>query len=174
MKWYRTRSGWEGSRTIRDLMAPRWAQYFMSSAQFHATVHCLLTSNRLSVQTAALTVVQTSAFGMTLRRKGFVSQREGVVLYAMVLVLGMLVIFEDLRKRSMFHLAIFLGNVTAALRMYWEMNKYIMWGGVVMVLSYLVQRGMLHDDTFPLEAKWISILSWMILLWGCPLKNFTP
>jgi hypothetical protein len=100
-RWYQINVGTKGNRTIRDLTAPKWAQYLMSSAQFHATVHCLLTSDRLSVQIAALTVVQLSAFGMTLRRKGFISQRQGVLLYALVLAVGMVVIFDDLRRRSL-------------------------------------------------------------------------
>ena len=87
-QWYMTYDRSNYSQTIRGLSAPKWSQYLMSSAQFHATIHCLLTSDRLSVQIAALTVVQLSAFGMTLRRKGYITQKEGVVLYALVLVLG--------------------------------------------------------------------------------------
>lgn len=63
-RWYKAHQKSNYTRTIRDLTAPQWLQYLMSSAQFHATVHCLLISNRLSVQIAALTVVQLSAFGM--------------------------------------------------------------------------------------------------------------
>ena len=87
----------------------------------------LLTSDRLSVPIAALTVVQLSAFGMTLRRKGYITQKEGVVLYALVLVLGMVVIFDDLQKRSLINLAFFFGNTAAVFRMYLGMNKYYLW-----------------------------------------------
>ena len=168
--WYRTRDGTNFSRTIRDLTAPKWAQYLMSSAQFHATVHCLLTSDRLSVQIAALTVVQVSAFGMTLRRKGFISQKEGVVMYALVLVLGMIVIFDDLGRRSLFSLAICFGNITAVLRMYWGMHKYVMWLFVALVLTYLLDQGMLNDDAYPAPVL-MNILSWVLLLGSCYLKH---
>ncbi|KAL7528570.1 hypothetical protein ACHAWF_002613 [Thalassiosira exigua] len=169
-QWYRSQPGTEGSRTIRDLTAPRWAQYMMSSAQFHATTHCLLTSDRLSVQIAALTVVQLSAFGMTLRRKGFISQREGVLLYALVLAVGMIVIFDDLRRRSLFNVANILGNATAVLRMYCGMNKYIMWSVVVVVLTFLLNQGMLRDDAFP-TLKAVNISSWIMLLISCYWKH---
>eukprot|EP00566_Odontella_aurita_P034068 CAMPEP_0113583948 /NCGR_PEP_ID=MMETSP0015_2-20120614/32818_1 /TAXON_ID=2838 /ORGANISM="Odontella" /LENGTH=39 /DNA_ID=CAMNT_0000488917 /DNA_START=90 /DNA_END=206 /DNA_ORIENTATION=+ /assembly_acc=CAM_ASM_000160 len=39
-----------------------------------------MTTDRMGVQIAALTVVQTSAFGMTLRRKGIITQRQGLCL----------------------------------------------------------------------------------------------
>lgn len=170
--WYRKNVGSKGNnRTIRDLRAPGWAQYLMSSAQFHATVHCLLTSDRLSVQIAALTVVQLSAFGMTLRRKGFISQREGVALYALVLVVGMIVIFDDLGRRSLFNVALFFGNVVAVLRMYCGMNKYVMWSVIAVVLSSLLERGMLCDDEFPLSPVAMNISSWLLLAGTCYLKH---
>ena len=49
-QWYMKHDRSNYSQTIRGLSAPKWSQYLMSSAQFHATVHCLLTSERLSVQ----------------------------------------------------------------------------------------------------------------------------
>ena len=171
--WYRTNNNvgvTTGNRTIRDLTAPKWAQYFMSSAQFHATVHCLLTSNRLSVQIAALTVVQLSAFGMTLRRKGFITQKEGVLLYALVLLMGMLVIMDDLRRRSLFHLAISFGNSAAVLRMYVGMDKYALWAGVATALAYLQRQGML-SDSFSQWSAVMSISSWTLLLLSCYLKH---
>ena len=64
----------DGSRTIRDLHGQPGVLYMMSSAQFHATLHSLMTSDRLCVQIAALAIVQLSAFGMTLRRKGLITQ----------------------------------------------------------------------------------------------------
>jgi hypothetical protein len=45
------------------------AMIYHAAAQFHANVNSLLTSDKMSVQFAALAVVQGSAFGMTLRRK---------------------------------------------------------------------------------------------------------
>lgn len=169
-KWFRSNMGMKGSRTIRDLTAPRWAQYFMSSAQFHATVHCLLTSDRLSVQIAALTVVQLSAFGMTLRRKGFISQKEGVVLYSLVLVIGMIVIFDDLHRRALFNIAVLFGNTTAVLRMYCGMNKYVIWAVVVAVLTYLLNRGLLNDNAFPRTAPVMNLSSWLLLVASCYRK----
>lgn len=169
--WYKSHDkGSNYSRTIRDLSAPKWAQYLMSSAQFHASIHCLLTSDRLSVQIAALTVVQVSAFGMTLRRKGFISQKEGVVLYALVLVVGMVVIFDDLLRRSLFNLAICFGNLAAVLRMYFGINKYKIWTSIAIILTYLLQQDMLSDNAIPLSAS-MNILSWIILLGSCYLKH---
>ncbi len=162
--------GTEKSRTIRDLNAPKWSQYLMSSAQFHATVHCILTSDALSVQIAALTVVQLSAFGMTMRRKGFISQKEGVLLYALVLLVGMIVIFDDLKRRSIFNLALLLGNSTAVLRMYFGVNKYILWSGVVAIISCLQKKELLSDDAFFLSLPLLNYASWCLLMSSCYWK----
>lgn len=159
--------GTQESRTIRGLKASREAQYFMSTAQFHATVHCLLTSNQLSVQIAALTVVQLSAFGMTLRRKGFISQRRGVSLYAFMLVVGMIVIFDDLRRRSIFNVALFLGNSASMLRLNFGMNKYVMWSGVVIILTYLMQEKIPCDEAFPRSLLLLNYSSWLLLVCSC-------
>lgn len=142
----------------------------MSSAQFHATIHCLLTSDRLSVQIAALTVVQVSALGMTLRRKGYITQKQGVVLYALVLVLGMIVIFDDLQRRSLINLAFFFGNTTAVFRMYLGMNKYYLWSGIVVVLTLLMRHGLLSDEVVPYSII-MNVSSWIILLGTCYLKH---
>lgn len=162
--------GTEKSRTIRDLKAPEWSQYLMSSAQFHATVHCILTSDTLSVQIAALTVVQLSAFGMTMRRKGFISQKEGVMLYGLVLLVGMIVIFDDLKRRSLFNLALTLGNLTAVLRMYFGINKYILWSGIVVIVSCLQIKGMLSDDAFFHSLPLLNYASWCLLVSSCYWK----
>lgn len=164
--WYKAHDKLNYSPTIRGLSAPKWLQYLMSGAQFHATVHCLLTSNRLSVQIAALTVVQLSAFGMTLRRKGYITQQLGVALYALVLILGMIVILDDLRRRSIINLAFCFGNTAAVLRMYMNMNKYYLWIGVAVLLTMLVSEGMLHDDAVPFSVA-LNIVSWILLLWTC-------
>lgn len=115
------------SRTIRDLAGPPGVLYLMSAAQFHATLHSLLTTDRLCVQIAALTVVQTSAFGMTLRRKGIITQPQGLVLYSLVLLLGMTVIVFDLLRQGILCQSIVLGNIAAMVRMDCGMNKYILW-----------------------------------------------
>ena len=162
--------GTEKSRTIRDLKAPQWSQYLMSSAQFHATVHCILISNTLSVQIAALTVVQLSAFGMTMRRKGFISQKEGVLLYALILLVGMIVIFDDLRRRSILNLALCFGNSTAVLRLYFGMNKYIMWTGIMTIISFLQSKQMLRDDAFFNYLPLLNYASWLMLVSSCYWK----
>ena len=174
-RYFLCQPGLENSKTIRGLSAPKWAKYIMSSAQFHATVHCLLTSDRLSVQIAALTAVQASAFGMTLRRKQFISQKEGVILYALVLVIGMVVIIDDLIKRSLLHFAIILGNSAAVLRMYLWVNKYVMWSAIMLLLSYLQQNKMLDDNLLlPTHLQvWIKAMSWLLLFGGCFWKACT-
>ena len=135
--------------------------HIMSLTQFHATVHCLLTSDRLSVQIAALSVVQASAFEMTLWRKQFISQKEGVILYALVLMIGVVVIIDDLTKRSLFHFAIILGNVAAVLRMYLWVNKYVMWSMIALLLSDLQQNKMLDGNLLlpPHLQVWINAMS---------------
>jgi len=127
-------------------------------------------SDRLSVQIAALTVVQLSAFGMTLRRKGHITQKEGVVLYALVLVLGMIVIFDDLQRRSLINLAFFFGNTAAVFRMYLGMNKYYLWSGVVAVLTLLMRNGLLNDDMIPYSLA-MNVSSWILLLGTSYLKH---
>lgn len=172
---FRSQPTLESSNTIHGLSAPRWAKYLMSTAQFHATVHCLLMSDRLSVQIAALTVVQASAFGMTLRKKQFITQREGVILYGLVLGVGMVVIFDDLWKRSLLHFATILGNIAAITRMYLGVNKYVLWSLIVMTLSLLQQNKIVLSDNalLPLEPKGsINITSWIFLFVGCFLKGW--
>ena len=130
----------ESSSTIRQLNGPRGILYLMSVAQFHATVHCLLTTDKLAVQVAALTVVQTSAFGMTLRRKGIITLVQGLMLYAFVLILGMCVIIHDLQKSNiklLFWKAILIGNVSAMLRMDLGVSKYILWPSVAVLLTWI-------------------------------------
>lgn len=112
----------------------------------------------------------SSLSGMTLRRKGFISQKEGVLLYSLVLVLGMLVIFDDLRERSLINVAFFFGNISATLRMYLCMNKYCLWVVVAVALIMLLKNDMLSDDAVPFSLA-INISSWMILLGSCYLKH---
>ena len=86
--WYARRG--ESSRTIRDLAAPAGAQYLMSATQFHATTGCLLTRGRLSVQLVSLCVIQSAAFMMTLQRRGLITHRQDLCLYAGLLGFGAL------------------------------------------------------------------------------------
>uniref|UniRef100_A0A7S2MYD7 Uncharacterized protein n=1 Tax=Helicotheca tamesis TaxID=374047 RepID=A0A7S2MYD7_9STRA len=137
--WYKARNASSPS-TIRGLKGPRGLLYLMSAAQFHATVNCLLTSDRMSVQCAALTVVQASAFGMTLRRKGIIDHVEGLVLYSLVLFLGMLVIGRDLKERDIFYPATAVGNLAAIIRMNFGVNKYIIWVVVCFVLPIMEEN----------------------------------
>lgn len=123
------------STTIRGLNGPPGALYLMSAAQFHANVHCLLIQDRLCVQLAALTVVQTTAFGMTLRRKRMINTVQGLRLYGLVLVLGMSVILQDLMEREMLGIALAVGNFAALLRFEVGMNKYLLWGLVACLLQ---------------------------------------
>jgi hypothetical protein len=149
----------------------------MSSAQFHATVHCILTKHKLSVQIAALTVVQTSTFGMTLRRKQFITQVEGVKLYALVLLIGMLVIIDDLEKRSLTHIAMIAGNTAAILRMYFDMNKYLLWSLIIICFLLMEQSDMLNDEHFLSATEssdvwiiWVNVTSWLLLFAGSYLQ----
>jgi hypothetical protein len=118
--------------------------------------------------------VQASAFGMTLRRKQFISQREGVMLYGLVLAVGIVVIFDDLWKRSLFHFATILANIAAITRMNLGVNKYVLWSLTVITLSLLQQnKNVLSDNALlPFERKGsINITSWIFLFGGCFLKG---
>jgi hypothetical protein len=147
------------SRTIRDLKGPPSILYLMSAAQFHATLNSLLTNDRLSVQIVALSVVQLSAFGMTLRRKSIISQKMGVGLYSILLLLGMIVIIHDYHligndNGNIFYLAISLGNIAALLRFELHLNKYILWTFMIFMIHYvLVEDGK--------NGYWVSSSSWM-------------
>lgn len=156
------------SRTIRGLKAPRSVQYLMSAAQFHATFHSLLTGNRLSVQIAALSVVQLSAFGMTLRRKGIITQAQGVLLYAMILLQGMTVIVHDLISCRILYFAITLGNVAVLLRFEFGWNKYILWCTIAAIVRYMhaFEPQLIEDENMGKNWLLASIGSTMILLVG--------
>jgi hypothetical protein len=123
----------ESSHTIRGLKGSAGWKYLMSVAQFHANVNCLLTCDNMSVQFAALTVVQSSAFGMTLRRKGLINHGQGLVLYSLVIILGMLVIGHDLLERGCLLAGLTLGNLAAIIRIDFGLNKYVLWFFVAVV-----------------------------------------
>mmetsp|Transcript_40250 Transcript_40250/g.121254 ORF Transcript_40250/g.121254 Transcript_40250/m.121254 type:complete len:331 (-) Transcript_40250:322-1314(-) len=164
---YRTLRGGGSSRTIRDLSGPPGALYLMSSAQFHATLHSIMTTDRMGVQIAALTVVQTSAFGMTLRRKGIITQRQGLCLYSLVLALGMIVIARDLADRGVLCRALFYGNAAAMMRMDCGMNKYILWT----LMTGVVHEAIREKDSEPdLNASsiWpsLTLISTFLLLYS--------
>eukprot|EP00521_Asterionellopsis_glacialis_P009839 CAMPEP_0195289322 /NCGR_PEP_ID=MMETSP0707-20130614/5651_1 /TAXON_ID=33640 /ORGANISM="Asterionellopsis glacialis, Strain CCMP134" /LENGTH=133 /DNA_ID=CAMNT_0040349315 /DNA_START=630 /DNA_END=1028 /DNA_ORIENTATION=+ len=124
--WFQRRHE-SSSTTIRGLKGPSALLYLMSAAQFHATVSCLLTYDTVSVQIAAMTVVQSSAFGMTLRRKKLLGHVEGLILYSLVLILGMFVIQRDLESHGVLYAATTIGNLAALARMDLKMNKYVIW-----------------------------------------------
>jgi len=143
------------SRTLRDLNGSKGAILLMSAAQFHATLHSLLTNDRLCVQIAALSVVQLSAFGMTLRRKGIISQSLGLVLYGLVLIVGMIVIVDDLYSHGMLGFAIALGNLAAIVRFEWNMNKYWLWS----IMALLLQCCVVQSDVIVGVGRSIGIWS---------------
>lgn len=145
----------QGSRTLRDLDGSKGAILLMSAAQFHATLHSLLTNDRLCVQIAALSVVQLSAFGMTLRRKAIISQSQGLVLYGLVLLVGMIVIVDDLYSHGMLGFAIALGNLAAIVRFEWNMNKYWLWS----IMALLLQCCVVKSDEIVGVGRWIGIRS---------------
>ncbi len=160
----------QSSNTIRGLKAPPFVQYLMSAAQFHATLHSLMTRDNLCVQIAALSVVQLSAFGMTLRRKGIITQSMGVLLYTIILVLGMMVIVHDLASRgvSTLYFAITWGNIAALLRFECGWNKYILWCTMAAIVHYTFvttsgRQFIIGEDT---EKTWFSasICSTLLLL----------
>jgi len=60
------------------------------------------------------------------------------LLYATILVLGMVVIVHDLTSRGTYtlHFAIALGNIAALLRFECGWNKYILWCTIAAVVRY--------------------------------------
>jgi hypothetical protein len=141
----------EGSKTtIRGLDGPPGVLYCMSAAQFHGAIHCLLTKNRLSVQVAGLMIIQFSAFGMTMRRKGLINLTWGLILYGSALATGMSVILHDLYLSGLFFQAISFGNIAAMLRMDMGWSKYLLWPIVSMALWVFV----LSDDNH--QIYWMA------------------
>jgi len=158
--WYARRG--ESSRTIRDLAAPAGAQYLMSATQFHATTGCLLTRGRLSVQLVSLCVIQSAAFVMTLQRRGLITHRQDLCLYAGLLGfgaptstsaprlalasvhvdmlcagLGLAVVLDDFSARGVLPVAFTVANAAAIARLDGGANKYILWAAVGLLLPAL-------------------------------------
>jgi len=157
----------ESSSTIRGLRAPDAVLFIMSSAQFHATMNCLLTTDRASVQIAAMAVVQCSSFGLTLQRKRIISKEQGLFLYTFVLYVGMTVIVDDLMKRNIFHAATFGGNIAAILRMNLSFNKYLLWT-LACVFGFVV---CLHgDDSIAVPIPMLSRMSTLLVLISALLR----
>lgn len=150
------------SRTLRDLNGPKGAILLMSSSLFHATLHSILTRDRLSVQFAALSVVQLSAFGMTLRRKTIITQRQGVALYGLVLMLGMIVIISELKRDETLYFGLTFGNIAALLRFHFRMNKYILWTAVAFFVSKMMQE----EGFITVDEEWhvASAVTTLILI----------
>ena len=141
--WFKSH-GSESTTTIRGLKGPPILKYFMSVTQFHANLNCLLTKNNLSVQFAALTVVQSSAFGMTLRRKGLISHIQGLCLYSMVLLIGMVVIVNDLYGRNFLFPAVSISNIAAMMRIDLALNKYLLWLLISFLIPIIIETN--YDD----------------------------
>ena len=78
----------------------------------------------------------------------------------------MIVIFDDLQKKSLINLAFFFGNTAAVFRMYLGMNKYYLWSGIVIVLTLLMRHGLLIDEAIPYSLA-MNVLSWILLLGTC-------
>ncbi|EOD38150.1 hypothetical protein EMIHUDRAFT_200647 [Emiliania huxleyi CCMP1516] len=125
------------SRTIRDLAAPAGAQYLMSATQFHATTGCLLTRGRLSVQLVSLCVIQSAAFVMTLQRRGLITHRQDLCLYAGLLGFGLAVVLDDFSARGVLPVAFTVANAAAIARLDGGANKYILWAAVGLLLPAL-------------------------------------
>mmetsp|Transcript_29461 Transcript_29461/g.94266 ORF Transcript_29461/g.94266 Transcript_29461/m.94266 type:complete len:305 (-) Transcript_29461:48-962(-) len=133
--WYARRG--ESSRTIRDLAAPAGAQYLMSATQFHATTGCLLTRGRLSVQLVSLCVIQSAAFVMTLQRRGLITHRQDLCLYAGLLGFGLAVVLDEFSARGVLPVAFTVANAAAIARLDGGANKYILWAAVGLLLPAL-------------------------------------
>lgn len=167
--WFQAQ-GASSTTTIRGLKGPPALSYLMSVAQFHATVNCLLTSTQMSVQLAALVVVQSSAFGMTLCRKGLLGHAEGLVLYSFVLILGMWVIGRDLAHDNIVSAATATGNLAALARIDLQVNKYIVWA---MVVS-LALPAMDHNHKNDIVWSHLSKVSTFLLFWSAARRQITP
>ena len=166
-KYYSTKKG-GGSRTIRDLKAPGSIRYLMSAAQFHATLHSLMTNDRMSVQMAALAVVQLSAFGMTMRRKGLITQSFGVVLYGCILLIGMIVIWNELKMQNILPITISLGNIAALARFEFRCNKYVLWTIMSIILYIVPKSDEVNDFVMNSNENWkvfgmISSSIWLLV-----------
>jgi len=115
---------------------------------------------------------------MTLRRKGIITQPQGLVLYGLILLLGMIVIVHDLNSQGLLYIAITFGNIAALLRFELGMNKYILWAAMTVALHYLLigqqdeQVAPPHLEVF--QNKWFdfSIASTAVLLLGGTRRQF--
>mmetsp|Transcript_7488 Transcript_7488/g.11247 ORF Transcript_7488/g.11247 Transcript_7488/m.11247 type:complete len:303 (-) Transcript_7488:495-1403(-) len=141
-----TKQSPSATTTIRGLKGPPGLLHLMSAAQFHATLNSLLTTHHMSVQCSALAVVQLSAFGMTLCRKGIISHVHGLILYTLVVLLGMLVICHDLTERDLFYSAIAVGNMAAFVRMNLCVNKYIIWTVVCIAIPIIQENAVWWEN----------------------------
>lgn len=143
------------TNTLRDVnSAPPGLTYLAASAQFHATLHCIMTCDRLCVQFAALMVLQVTAFFLTLRRKCVINIPTGIALYGLVLLLGMATIVRDLTNRGILGIGLTLGNAAALTRLELRPNKYVLWSGVALLFHFLATQNVaLSDDN--LGGKWV-------------------
>jgi hypothetical protein len=116
-------------------------------------------------------VVQLSAFGMTLRRKGWIDSTFGLILYASVLVVGMMVILFNLQQSGILYPAMTVGNVAAVLRMDLGCNKYLLWPMVAVALWTLASRGLLVESDLTENAKYASLASFVVLFIMAALRG---
>lgn len=116
------------SRTIRDLEFPPLWKWFFGTVQFVATALCLVgPGRRYTYHLSFVFVIQVNAFLMTLRRKNIASHTTLVYAYAGLLLWGLAVTVLDDQYSQCVHSSATLGIGTAMVRFHWNINKYILW-----------------------------------------------
>ena len=147
------------SRTIRDLEFPPLWKWFFSTVQFVATAICLVgtTPRRYTYHLNFVAVVQCNAFLMTLRRKNLASHTVLMYVYAGLLLVGLTLTILDDQYSHCVHATAVIGIATAMIRFHWNMNKYVLWTLVGILVHYLRDTGI-----FTTNVWWVlgHCLSW--------------
>jgi hypothetical protein len=128
----------------------------MSAAQFHATLGCLLTTDRFSVQLVSLMVIQCAAFIMTLRRRNIITHLQDVSLYGFLLAAGLVVVVCEASWQGYLGMALTVANAAAIARLSLGLSKYAIWPAVALVLPHALP----HPSTPSPSAPRAQPLLW--------------
>jgi|MDTA01.1.fsa_nt_gb hypothetical protein len=124
------------SSTIRDLEGPAALRFFFSFGQFVATTNCLIGQRRYSLQFVYVWVIQFTAFLLTLRRKNLAPHNPLMITYGAMLAFGIGVALYEAHLMGSTIMPLALSNIAVIGRMYFGINKYVLWAGMAVVVHF--------------------------------------
>jgi hypothetical protein len=162
------------SSTIQELDAPPLMRYLFSVMQFHATSGCLLGVRRFSTQFVYVWIIQFTAFLLTLRRKNLAPHGPLIKCYGVMLAAGFGVATYDHYTHGCWLLINAMANSAAVMRMYFRMNKYVLWTFWSAVVYFFRERLELRegDPIVAHVAWWVTSVGGLLFMGSRKLSSY--